>query len=424
MLLRPLLRPLWRLLRFVLALLLLLLALGALVGKVWLEASGPFVEALPAYPFCQEAALALEEDRVADALELAEVGDCATEEAQARARWESLAATLDRCWEGVWTGRGEDAAGVGCAVASDLVVFGDVRDLSRQALAWGQGEATDPVLIGLSTAGLVLTFAPQVGAGNALLKVARRAGALSAGLGRSVSTLVRQRAWRPLADLFSDAGRISTKLGPARATRALAYADSPAEMASLARFVESASHPLVGLRLGGKRVAGIADDGLYRVGLARGPAGLQLAAERGSAALLSRKPLLVWAAKSVYRHPDAVASALLVLATWLLRWATWPLVLVVAGVASLAGLALWPRGRRLKGSRPAPTRTGASRAPRDQQGGRHDRHSSLRTDRTPEHPRDLRGGGAERRDAGRGGPDLGDGSGVRRQPHRHRRLVR
>ena len=351
---------LWRLLRFVLAPVLVLVALGALGGKVWLEASGPFVEALEPYPFCDEAAVALAEDRVADALELAEAGDCTALQAQARERWDGLAANLERCWSGVWTGRGEDAAGVGCAVVSDLVVFGDVRDLTRQALAWGHGGVTDPVLIGLSTAGIVLTFAPHVGAGNALLKVARRAGALTSGMARSLTTLVRQRAWRPLADLFADAGRISAKLGTARATRALGYADTPAEMATLARFVESAPHPLVALRLGGKRVASISDDALYRVSFARGPAGLHLAAERGSRALLSRQPLLIWAAKSVHKHPDELAAFVLAFATWLLRWATWPVVVVVAGAALLAGLVIWPRPRRSRrrtrrGSRrPAP----------------------------------------------------------------------
>ncbi len=348
----------WRLLRLVLAPLLMLLGLAAVAGKAWLEVSGPFVEALEPYPFCDEAATALAEDRVADALELAEAGACGALEAQARARWDGLGANLERCWDGVWTGRGEDAAGVGCAVASDLVVFGDVRDLTRQALAWGQGDETDPLLIGLSAAGIALTFAPHVGAGNALLKVARRAGSLTSGMARSVNTLVRQRAWRPLAALLTDAGRVSAKLGTTRATRALAYADTPAEMATLARFVERVPHPLMGLRLGGKRVASIADDALYRVSLARGPAGLQLAAERGSRALLSRQPLLIWVAKSVHKHPEAMTALALALATWVLRWATWPWVLALSAVAVATGLAAWPRPRPAPGGR----RVGPGRA--------------------------------------------------------------
>ena len=352
-------RLLWRALRFVLAPLLVCLGVAALLGKVWLVAAGPFVEALEPYPYCAEAEHALVEDRVADALELAEAGGCASLAAAARVRWDTLSAHLERCWQGVWTGRGEDAAGVGCAVASDLLVFGDVRDLTIQAFRWGQGDATDPVLVGLSTAGIALTLVPHAGAGNALLKGARRAGTLSTGLARSVSALVRQRAWPALAGLFTDVGRIGTKLGPARATRALAYADDAAEMATLARFVESASHPLVGLRLGGKRVASIADDAVYRAGLERGPAGLQLVAERGGTALLARQPLLIWAAKSVVKHPEALAAFMATLATWLLRWATWPVVLGASVTLVSLGLILWPRRpRRRRGPRGRVVRDG------------------------------------------------------------------
>ena len=338
----------WRVARVVLAPLLLALAVTAVLGKLWLDASGPFVEALPAYPYCREAAIALADERVAEALELAEVGACEHVAALARARWDALSAQAQRCWEGVWSGRGEDAFAIGCAVASDLVVFGDVRDLTIQALAWGRGDATDSVLVALSSAGLVLTFTPQLGAGTALLKAARRAGALSTDLALSVTRLVRRQAWPALAHLLTDAGRISTKLGPAQAARALRYADDATELATLARFVEAAPHPLVALRLGGKRVAAIADDGLYRAALARGPAALELAAERGTRALLSRQPLLVWAAKSVYKHPDALAEALLALAAWVLRWATWPVVLLVAAVSSLTSWVLWPRRRRAR----------------------------------------------------------------------------
>lgn len=353
-------RLLWRALRVVLAPLLVLLGVAALLGKVWLTSAGPFVEALEPYPFCAEAERALVEDRVADALELAEVGACAGVAAAARVRWDALEGQVARCWQGVWTGHGEDATGVGCAVASDLLVFGDVRDLTVQAFAWGQGDATDPVLIALSTAGIALTFVPHVGAGNALLKGARRAGALSTGLARSVTTLARQRAWPTLAGLFGDAGRIGTTLGPARAMRALAHADDATEMAMLARFVERAPHPLVGLRLGGKRVASIADDAAYRAGLARGPEGLRLVAERGGAALLARQPLLIWASKSVYKHPEALAAFLAAFASWLLRWATWPLVLAVSGVLIVLGVVLWPRRRPRRRARARVARDGAT----------------------------------------------------------------
>ena len=329
---------------------LVIVAVGAVLGKAWLDLGGPYLEALPAYAYCDEAAAALVQDRVLDALELAEAGGCAEVLAAAQSRWSSVAATLERCLDGARTGYGDDAAAVGCAVASDLVVFGDVRDLTRQGLAWSRGDATDPVLVALSSAGLVLTFAPQVGLGNALMKVARRAGTLTNALAGGVVTLVRRGAWAPLATMLGDAGRIGAKVGVARGTRALAYADDAAEMATLARYVERVPQPLLGLRWGGKQVIRLADDdALYRAALSRGPAGLRLAAERGGRALLTRQPLLVALAKGVWKNPEALARALAALAAWLLRWATWPWVATFAATLGLSAVIVWPRGRRRPG---------------------------------------------------------------------------
>src|SRR5690606_21829469 len=203
----------------------------------------------------------------------------------------------------------EDGVGIGCAVLSDLVVFGDVRDLARQGAAWLRGEETDEVLVALSAAGIALTFTPQVGAGNDLLKAARRAGCLS----------------EPMARVG-----ISLGVGPARATRALAYADDAEELAAVARLVDRSPDALLALRWGGKGAARLTDEGLYAAALARGPAGMELAVRRGGSALLARQPLLVAAAKVFYRDPDALLKALAALGTFLLRWLTWPLVVGTA----------------------------------------------------------------------------------------------
>ena len=334
-------------LRHLVAGILLATAVATLAGKAWLDASGPYLEALDPYPFCAEAAAALAVGRLLDALELAEAGDCPAVLAEAEARWHAPLATLERCVAGVWTGAGEDTAGLACALASDLLVFGDVRDLSRQGIAWGRGETTDPLLIGLSTAGIVLTFAPQVGIGNALLKAARRAGSLTAGLADQLLSLLRRGAWGALADLSTDAARVSTRLGVARGTRALAYADDATELASLARFVERAPAPLLALRWGGKQALQLADDeALYRAALARGPAGLRLAAERGGRALLARQPLLIAIGKTVVKHPDELAALLARWASWLLRGSTWAWAWLTSGVLAALAFAVRPRPRR------------------------------------------------------------------------------
>lgn len=347
-----------------------LLALGVVATKLWLSLSGPYLEALPAYPFCEESATALAGGNVVTALELAEAGGCEHEERAARSEWDSLSATFARCLDGVWTGRAEDAAGLACAVASDLVVFGDVRDLTRQGLSWTRGEATDPVLIALSATGIALTLAPQFGAGASLFKVARKAGTMSERLADSVTTLVRGGAFKAVGGLLSDAGRISLKLGPARATRALQYADTAEELSDVARFVDAVDQPLLALRWGGKRTVRLANDpDLVRAATLRGPAGLLLAAERGGAALLARKPLLVTVAKTLRQSSDAVLALAAGMATWLLRWAEWRFVLGAAGALLLLSLLLYPRRRgraspagARRGTRPGPDASSAARA--------------------------------------------------------------
>ena len=325
----------------------LVLAAVLLVGvKARLDRGGPYLEALPPYPYCADAEAALAAGRHLDAIELAEAGGCEDALTAARAEWNSLAALLERCVGGVWTGRAEDGVGIGCAVLSDLVVFGDVRDLARQGAAWLRGEETDEVLVALSAAGIALTFTPQVGAGNDLLKAARRAGSLSEPMARSVVRLVRERAWRPLGELLRDAGRISLGVGPARATRALAYADDAEELAAVARLVDRSPDALLALRWGGKGAARLTDEGLYAAAMARGPAGLELAVRRGGSALLARQPLLVAAAKVFYRDPDALLKALAALATYLLRWLTWPLVVGTAAALTVVGAAVYASGRR------------------------------------------------------------------------------
>lgn len=350
-------RRLRRLLRRLLGLLFLLLALAVLGGKLYLEADGPYLETMAPYPYCGEASAALADGRYQDAIELAEAGGCGEELAAAEAAWNSFGAVVGRCAAGVWTGRADDGAGIACSVASDLVVFGDVRDLTRQGLARLRGEPTDPVLIALSAAGLAMTITPQLGAGASLLKGARRAGALSEPLARSVTKQVQERAWRQVGGMLSDAGRLSAKLGPAKATRVLAYADDATELRALAKFAESAPSPLLGLRWGGKRVARLSDDALYGEALRRGPGGVQLAVERGGRALLVRNPAVVFIAKTAYKNPEVVLAVLLALAAFLLNLLTWPLALMLAGALALVGWVFYLSGRKLPPPRRRMART-------------------------------------------------------------------
>lgn len=60
------------------------------------------------------------------------LGACGEVMLAAEAEHDRLSLIVGRYLNGIWTGRGEDAYGIGCAVASDLVVFGAVGRIGRK----------------------------------------------------------------------------------------------------------------------------------------------------------------------------------------------------------------------------------------------------------------------------------------------------
>ena len=149
------------------------------------------LDALPDHDFVAEAAQLRQEQRFDEALLTVEAGMAyAQQPAQQRrlrdeqqrireagADWRYR---LSEIGSGALTGEGNTLEALGGAVAADLFVFGDVRDLVIQGGRALRGEDADEVLVALSAAGLVLTAAPSLDLGAALLKFARRAGAMTA----------------------------------------------------------------------------------------------------------------------------------------------------------------------------------------------------------------------------------------------------
>ncbi len=309
----------------------IVLGSGLIAGKVWVERGGPYLEELPRYDYCAQGANLLADDRVLEATEMAQAGGCNALLAQARAEWSGVTKTVERCAQGVWQGRSQDVAGASCAIASDLFVVGDIRDLTRQGVNFATRQETDYFLAALSGAGLALTLAPQADLGVNVMKFARRAGTVGEPLAKTVSGLVRQQAWPQLRAVLSDAGRLTQRLGVTKTTEALRYADSPADLKALTAFADTKPNAVLALKLGGKDAAKLTDDTLYYAASSRGPEGLELAVKRGKKAFLAAHPA-VGLAKSVYK-----GNALVIL-LWLLRFLTWALVLLIGGALVLFGL--------------------------------------------------------------------------------------
>jgi hypothetical protein len=177
---------------------------------------------------------------------------------------------------GLVTGNADDVASLSGTVAGDLFVFGDIRDVAREAKHLIMGEDTDHLVLGLATAGLAVTAATYVTVGGAgpvragltLVKDARKVGRLGEGLtewaGRSAREMVDapmlQNAiatgsvMRPgqtasaikaafhaekagaLVRLAKDVGRVGEKAGTRGALDTLRIAEGPEDVARAARL--------------------------------------------------------------------------------------------------------------------------------------------------------------------------------------------
>ncbi|MBN9599979.1 MAG: hypothetical protein J0G28_09955 [Afipia sp.] len=191
----------------------------------------------------------------------------------------SMSSYARRFSRGLVTGEIEDGASLSGTLVGDLFVFGDIRDAVREGKRLVTGEEADRLVLGLAGVGLAVTAASYVSAGGvvplraglSLVKDARRAGRLGAGLsawtGRAARDVVdtpmlRQAVQRvsithpgetaramkaafraekagALVRLAKDVGRIGEKAGTKGALDVLRVADGPKDVARAARLAES-----------------------------------------------------------------------------------------------------------------------------------------------------------------------------------------
>ena len=174
----------------------------------------------------------------------------------------STASMAKRFATGLVTGEADDVASLSGTVAGDLFVFGDIRDVVREGKRLAMGEEADQLVLGLASAGLVVTAATYVSAGGAtpvraglsMVKDARKVGRLGAGLtewaGRSARGVVdAPMLQKAVADasLARPGQTISAmkaafkaeKAGTKGALDVLRIADGPKDVARAARLAES-----------------------------------------------------------------------------------------------------------------------------------------------------------------------------------------
>lgn len=179
---------------------------------------------------------------------------------------------------GLVTGEPSDMAGLAGTALGDLFVFGDIRDAVREGSRLASGQEADELILGLACVGLAITagtyatggLAAPVRMGLTVAKAARKTGRLSAGLAARVSRMLRGvvdgpalrravgsfsitepqlavRAARDavkveraggLVDMARNVGRVQAKAGTQAALDGLKIAESPAEVARVAKLAE------------------------------------------------------------------------------------------------------------------------------------------------------------------------------------------
>lgn len=180
--------------------------------------------------------------------------------------------------QGLVTGEPSDMAGLAGTALGDLFVYGDIRDITREGVRLARGEEADTLILGLACVGLAITAGTYatLGAeaparvGLSVAKAARRTGKLSADLAASAGRMLRgvidwnqvktvaaaASAVRPVAavraarevvkvnraggliHLARDVGRIDAKAGTRAAFDGLQIAESPREIARVAKLAE------------------------------------------------------------------------------------------------------------------------------------------------------------------------------------------
>jgi len=197
---------------------------------------------------------------------------------------------------------------LGGALAADLLVVGDIRDLMIQASKYMVDGEVDEVIVALSGLGLVTTVAPEVDWAPALLKIAKKAGTLSRRMQEFIVGAVKSKRVKELEALKTDVKVLAEHASPAGAIRLMGYVDEPGDAARLARFMErnaKDSRGAFALHVAGGEGAGYlkraeaigplalrtADDTLVKAAR-KGPAGIAWLRTKAAGTLLKPHPII------------------------------------------------------------------------------------------------------------------------------------
>jgi hypothetical protein len=184
--------------------------------------------------------------------------------------------------EGLLDGTSDETIGQAVGIASDLFVIGDLRDLTKQAIHWGQGAEVDEVVAALAGIGVAATAAqvvsamttvgtggaaaPAVGATTAvkggviMLKAAKKLGRFPPWLGKAVcdgaAAVKRSGKLDAVSGLFGDVYALAKTRG---GLDLLSHTTDAASLRRMAAFTETfGNHSAALYRIGGDQALKVA----------------------------------------------------------------------------------------------------------------------------------------------------------------------
>ena len=207
---------------------------------------------LPRMDYLAEVRSLYEQHRYAEALMVSDAGlselegderaALESEQRQVRDEQESVLRRGNELLRGALVGEGESLEALIGAVAADMFIVGDVRDLVIQGGRLAVDGQADELILALSAAGVLTTVLPEIDWIAAFLKVAKKAGALSRRMVEALVRVVRRandtRDYAELRRLFGHFKTLIEKSTPAGALRLLRHIDDPKDVEAVAGFLQ------------------------------------------------------------------------------------------------------------------------------------------------------------------------------------------
>lgn len=140
---------------------------------------------------------------------------------------------------GALTGEASDTAGLVGTLTLDLLVIGDIRDLLVQGYKEFDSGQGDEVIIGLSTAGILLTLVPELSWAPSLFKTFWRGRRVSAAFQKQIANAIskarRTGDYSVLKRMMSDFTEVVEELGTGPAMSVFKRVKSSEDLALLAK---------------------------------------------------------------------------------------------------------------------------------------------------------------------------------------------